>query len=88
MTTPNKLQVKPDLSGVDENQKDWSMQDLIDAIHKWLRRNSTETGADQPEKSEKHWYTQQGENLKSFWGGGAKNKITAVKTVLLPVAHA
>ena len=49
MTTPNKLQVKPDLSRVDENQKDWSMQDLIDAIHKWLRRNSTETGADQPE---------------------------------------
>ena len=63
MTTPNKLQVKPDLSRVDENQKDWSMQDLIDAIHKWLRRNSTETGADQPEKSEKYWYTQQGENL-------------------------
>ena len=73
MTTPNKLQVKPDLSRVDENQKDWSMQDLIDAIHKWLRRNGTETGADQPEKSEKHWYTQQGENLKSqlyFFGGG------------------
>lgn len=70
MTTPNKLQVKPDLSRVDEIQKDWSMQDLIDAIHKWLRRNSTETGADQPERSEKHWYTQQGENLMGGGGGG------------------
>ena len=32
MTTPNKLQVKPDLSRVDDNQEDWSMGDLIDAI--------------------------------------------------------
>ena len=48
--------------GGDENQKDWS----TDALQKWLRRNSTETGADQPKKSEKHWYTQQGENWSEF----------------------
>ena len=33
--------VKPDLVRVDENWEDWSMEDLIDALQRWLTRNST-----------------------------------------------
>ena len=40
MTTLNKLlQVKPDLVRVDESWEEWSMEDLIDVLQKWLRRN-------------------------------------------------
>ena len=43
MTTLNKLpQVKPDLVRVDEIWEEWSMEDLIDALQKWLRRNHVE----------------------------------------------
>ena len=43
MTTLNKLpHVKPDLVRVDENWEEWSMEDLIDALQKWLRRNHVE----------------------------------------------
>ena len=63
MATLNKLlQVKPDLVRVDENWEDWSMEDLIDALQKWLRRNNTETSAEQHKKSEKHLFTLKGEN--------------------------
>ena len=42
LATLNKLpQVKPDLVRVDENWEDWSMEDLIDALQRWLTRNST-----------------------------------------------
>ena len=62
MATLNKLpQVKPDLVRVDENWEDWSMEDLIDALQKWLRRNHTETSAEQHKKSEKHLFTLKGE---------------------------
>ena len=40
MTTLNNLPlVKPDLVKVDESWEEWSMEDLIDALQKWLRRN-------------------------------------------------
>ena len=54
----NKLpRVKPGLVRVNENWEDWSMEDLIDALQKWLRRNNTETSTEQHKKSEKqnHW---------------------------------
>ena len=37
------------------------MEDLIDALQKWLRRNSTETSTEQHKKSEKHLFTLKGE---------------------------
>ena len=44
MTTLNKVpQVKPDLVRVDENWEEWSMEDLIDALRKWLGRNHVES---------------------------------------------
>ena len=62
MATLNKLpQVKPDLVRVDENWEDWSMEDLIDALQKWLRRNNTGTSTEQHKKSEKHLFTLGGE---------------------------
>ena len=52
MTTLNKLpQVKPDLVTVDESWEEWSMEDLINALQKWLRRNHVESS-----KCEKHNY--------------------------------
>ena len=48
MATLNKFpQVKSDLVKVDENWEDWSMEDLIDALQKWLRRNNTENSTEQ-----------------------------------------
>ena len=62
LLTLDKLpQVKPDLVRVDENWEDWSMEDLIDALQKWLRRNNTETSTEQHKKSEKHLFTLTGE---------------------------
>ena len=62
MATLNKLpQVKPDLVRVDGNWENWSMEDLIDALQKWLRRNNTETSTEQHKKSEKHLFTLRGE---------------------------
>ena len=44
MTTLNMLpQVKPDLVRVDKSWEEWSMEDLIDALQKWLRRNHVES---------------------------------------------
>ena len=52
MVTLNKLpQVKADLVRVDENWEDWSTEDLIDALQKWLRRNNTETSTEQHKKT-------------------------------------
>ena len=43
MTTLNKLpHVKPDLVSLDENWEEWFVEDLIDALQKWLRRNHVE----------------------------------------------
>ena len=54
MTTLNKLpHVKPDLVRVDEKGKEWSMEDLIDAVQKRLGRNHVENS-----KYEKHLFTQ------------------------------
>ena len=63
MTTLNKLpQVKPDLVRVDESWEEWSMEDLIDALQKWLRRNHVESS-----KCEKHLFSQkQGDKLKPY----------------------
>ena len=61
MTTLNKLpHVKPDLVRVDENWEEWSMENLIDALQKWLRRNHVENS-----KCEKHLFTQRPENNQS-----------------------
>ena len=44
MTTLSKLpHVKPDLVRVDESWEEWSMEDLIDVLQKWLRRNHVES---------------------------------------------
>ena len=63
MTTLNKLpQVKPDLVRVDESWEEWSMEDVIDALQKWLRRNHVESS-----KCEKHLFSQkQGGKLKPY----------------------
>ena len=62
MATLNRLpQVKPDPVRGDENWEDWSMEDLIDALQNWLRRNNTETSTEQHKKSEKHLFTLKGE---------------------------
>ena len=56
MTTLNKLlHVKIDLVRVDENWEEWSMEDLIDALQKWLRRNHIENS-----KCEKHLFMENG----------------------------
>ena len=63
MTTLNKLpHVKPDLVRVDDSWEEWSMEDLIDALQKWLRRNHVESS-----KCEKHLFSQkQGDKLKPY----------------------
>ena len=63
MTTLNKLpQVKPDLVRVDESWEEWSMEDLIDALQKWLRRNHVESS-----KCKKHMFSEkQGDKLKPY----------------------
>ena len=56
MTTLNKLpHIKPDLVRVDKNWEEWSMEDLMDALQKWLRRNHIENS-----KCEKHLFTENG----------------------------
>ena len=43
MSTLNKLpQVKPDLVRMDDNWEDWTMENLINAIQGWLKRNKIE----------------------------------------------
>ena len=62
MTTLNKLpHVKPDLVRVDENWEEWSMEDLIDALQKWLRRNHVENS-----KCEKHLFTEKGDKQTPY----------------------
>lgn len=63
MTTLNKLpHVKPDPVRVNESWEEWSMEDLIDALQKWLRRNHVENS-----KCEKHLFTQRpGDNQSPY----------------------
>ena len=63
MTTLSKLpQVKPDPVRVDESWEEWSMEDLIDALQKWLTRNHVESS-----KCKKHLFSQkQGDKLKPY----------------------
>jgi len=62
MATLNRLpQVKPDVARVDEKWEDWSMEDLVDALQKCLRKNNTETSTEQHKRSEKHLFTLKGE---------------------------
>ena len=76
MTTLNKLpDVKPDLVRVDDSWEEWSMEDLIDALQKWLRRNHVKSS-----KCEKHLFSQkQGDKLKPYCLS-AENKSTGVRT--------
>ena len=63
MTMLNKLpHVKPDLVRVDENWEEWSMEDLINALQKWLRRNHVEKG-----KSEKHPFVEKEDHQMPYW---------------------
>ena len=61
MTTINKLpHVKPDVVRVDDDWEQWGMENLIESLGKWLKRNKPEEQIDsQPEttKREKHWYS-------------------------------
>ena len=42
LTTLNKLpHIKPDIVRTDDSWEEWGMKDLIDNIHKWLKRNRT-----------------------------------------------
>ena len=61
MTTINKLpHVKPDVVRVDDDWEQWGMENLIESLGKWLKRNKPEEQIDsRPEttKREKHWYS-------------------------------
>ena len=61
MTTIRKLpQVKPDLVRVDDNWEEWSMEELIGNLQKWLKRNKTDdssTDSGESRRKERHWYT-------------------------------
>lgn len=59
MTTLNRLpqKIKPDLARVEENWEDWSMEKLIDALQKWLRRNNVEGNTVHLRRPEKHLFT-------------------------------
>ena len=64
MSTLNKLvHVKADLVRTDDNWEKWRMEDLLESLRKWLRRNavedSTRHGRDDSNK-ERQWYTQKG----------------------------
>ena len=62
MTTLNKLpHIKPDLVRVDGNWEEWSMEDLIDALQKWLWRNHVENS-----KCEKHLFTEKGDKQTPY----------------------
>ena len=62
MTMLNKLpHVKPDLLRVDENWEEWSKEDLIDALQKWLRRSHVENS-----KCEKRLFTEKGDKQKPY----------------------
>ena len=67
MCTLNKLpQVKPDLVRTDDGWEEWNMENLIDNLQKWLRRNKSEDSSkpqhDNPRKDnrERTMYTQRG----------------------------
>ena len=61
MTTINKLpHVKPDVLCIDDEWEQWSMEDLIENLRKWLKRNEPEEQMDSPPdttKREKHWFS-------------------------------
>ena len=63
----NKLpHVKSDLVRTDDNWEEWNMENLIDNLQKWLRRNKTEEGSKPPneprrkDSKERNMYTQKG----------------------------
>ena len=62
MATLNKLpQVKPDLMRVDENWEDWLMEDLIDALQKWLRRTTQRPALNNTRRLRSHLFMLKGE---------------------------
>ena len=73
LSTLNKLpQVKPDLVRTDEGWEDWNMEDLINSIQKWLKRNKTEdTHKEQaePKRRERHLFSQKRAVVTSDRGG-------------------
>ena len=69
LTTLNKLpHIKPDIVRIDDSWEEWGIKDLIDNIHKWLKRNKT-GGSQEPERSftkrEKHWFMQKANQKQS-----------------------
>ena len=61
MTTINKLpHVKPDVVRIDDEWEQWVMEDLIENLGKWLKRNKPEEQMDSTTdttKREKHWFS-------------------------------
>ena len=89
MTTLNKLpQVKPDLVRVDEKWEDWTMEDLINNLRAWLRRNKAIDESPEPageKRKERHWFTQKNEGKQSphciyckeqHWSDDCKTLVT------------
>ena len=63
MSTLNKLlQVKPDLMRMDDNWEDWTMENLINAIQGWLKRNKIEDASSkehgESRKRERNFFNQ------------------------------
>ena len=60
MTTINELiNIKPYVVCIDDAWEQWCMEDLIENLGKWLKRNKPEEQMDSPPetaKREKHWF--------------------------------
>ena len=70
MSTLNKLppqKIKPDLVRVEQNWEDWSIEKLIDALQKWVRRNNMDGNTDHSRRLEKHLFTQMTEEQTSHF---------------------
>mgnify|MGYP001793623135 CR=1 FL=1 len=62
LTTLNKLpNIKADLVRMDDEWEKWEMEQLLEALQKWLKRNQPESVRETSEKrKERHWYSQGG----------------------------
>ena len=70
LTTLNKLpNIKADLVRTDEEWEEWEIDDLLQAIQKWFKRNQPEVGKDTGEKKkERHLYSQKGARPQAHQG--------------------
>ena len=65
-STINKLpHVKPDLVRIDDDWEDWTLENLIAAIQKWLKRHRVDEPYKAPEtRKEKNFYGRSGDDSK------------------------